>query len=532
MKTKYKIGIRKEDKSFESRTPLLPVDIEDLLLQFKNSIEFYLERSRESDEIFVDENGKKVHLKQRCIPDDEYQKVGVMIVDDLSCCDVILGIKEIPHENVTDISGITKIINGFFPGKTFVFFSHTHKGQEYNLDMLWEMINQKCSLIDYELLVENVNEKEYEKVRKKLKGHMTPAAEFDRTVYFGKHAGIVGAIDTLWVFGKRMEYEGVKTPFSSLYQAIDYRDTSYSENEDTPEYKKGIHDYEKAKSAIIELGKEINSKGLPKDCPPIIIGITGKSTKSTSSKIKLGHSAEGASELISYLNPMVISPEMLEGPDFVPNLNQVYVVYFDRSHTSEDIFIKYLPKLTILINCLIWHRHDSRPVSIKNLKKIYSEPFSKSNQLRVIGDITCDPGGSIEPSKDTYSNEPYYIYHPHLDSDDNLKWEKEKDREENLFPTTCKINSVEGIGPVIVSITNLPCELPKEASRKFSKLLKEYVSEIAKVDGGEPSFDNLNVNRDVKRSVILYNGELTPDYQYLKEILDAYAATSKLKNPF
>jgi hypothetical protein len=60
----------------------------------------------------------------------------------------------------------------------------------------------------------------------------------------------------------------------------------------------------------------------------------------------------------------------------------------------------------------------------------------------------------------------------------------------------------------------MPCELPGEASRKFSKMLWSYIDDISKIDGSIP-FDELDVNNSIKRAIILYNGELTEDYKYI-----------------
>ena len=55
----------------------------------------------------------------RCFSDKEYQSAGAEVKDDLSDCDILLGIKEIPVEQL-------------IPGKTYLFFSHTKKKQAQN----------------------------------------------------------------------------------------------------------------------------------------------------------------------------------------------------------------------------------------------------------------------------------------------------------------------------------------------------------------------------------------------------------------
>ena len=76
---------------------------------------------------------------KRAFPDNSYKQLGVEINEDLSKANVIFGIKEID---------IDKIL----AGKTYVFFSHTHKGQIKNLDMLRTLVEKKSTVIDYELI--------------------------------------------------------------------------------------------------------------------------------------------------------------------------------------------------------------------------------------------------------------------------------------------------------------------------------------------------------------------------------------------
>lgn len=81
-----------------------------------------------------------------------------MIQEDLSECDVILGVKEVP-------------IRSLLPDKIYFFFSHTIKGQPHNMAMLAKLMQERITLADYELMV---NEK----------GR--------RTIMFGHYAGCAG----------------------------------------------------------------------------------------------------------------------------------------------------------------------------------------------------------------------------------------------------------------------------------------------------------------------------------------------------
>jgi len=58
---------------------------------------------------------------------------------------VIFGVKEVPIENL-------------IPNKTYFFFSHTIKAQEYNMPLLDAMLKNNIRMIDYECIRENKEE--------------------------------------------------------------------------------------------------------------------------------------------------------------------------------------------------------------------------------------------------------------------------------------------------------------------------------------------------------------------------------------
>src|SRR5450432_3037459 len=80
--------------------------------------------------------------KDRCYPDEEYRGAGVEVVQDLSDCHFLLGIKEVPAAELLE-------------GKTYLFFSHTRKAQPYNQEMFRTILRKKITLIDYECLEHN-----------------------------------------------------------------------------------------------------------------------------------------------------------------------------------------------------------------------------------------------------------------------------------------------------------------------------------------------------------------------------------------
>ncbi len=105
----------------------------------------------------------------RCFSDREYQLAGAEVTDDLSGCDILLGIKEVP-------------VGELIPGKTYLFFSHTKKKQPQNQKLLKAILEKNITLIDYECL-------EHE--------------DGQRIIGFGFFAGVVGAHNGMMAYGNR-----------------------------------------------------------------------------------------------------------------------------------------------------------------------------------------------------------------------------------------------------------------------------------------------------------------------------------------
>jgi len=434
---KVKIGIRREDKNeWERRVPLIPRHVKHLVRG--NKIEIVIQPS-----------------EIRIFDDNMYWQAGAQLVEDLSECEIILGVKEIPEEFIE-------------PGKTYIFFSHTIKGQEYNMPLLKRMMDLACSLIDYETVVDD---------------------EGKRLIFFGRFAGIAGMIDTLWAYGKRFKWEGVNTPFDKIKMANEY------------------DSLEDAKVQIAEIGESIKKEGLP-DSKPIVCGITG-----------YGNVSRGAQEIMDLLPYEEISPAELLRKD-VSNLPQdriikvvfkesdmVELIYPGRGFELQDYyknpvkyrsrFEQYLPLMDILLNCIYWTPDYPRVVTKDWVQRAWSD--NKVPRLKVIGDISIDIGGSIECSVEaTHPGDPVYIYDPVKD---------------------IAVYGVEGDGPVIMAVDNLPCELSHEASETFSDALVGFIPDLVKVDF-DAAFENLTLPDPLKRAMILHKGKLTPDYQYLKDFLN------------
>lgn len=432
------IGIRREDiNRWEWRAPLTP---------------------REVARLVADE-GLAVLVQPsviRVFDDASYVRAGATVVDDLSPCDVIFALKEVPPELI-------------LADKAYVFFAHVVKGQPANMPMLRRLVERRCSLVDYERIVD---------------------AEGRRLVFFGRYAGLAGMMDTLWALGRRLAWEGSETPFAALSPAWQYESL------------------EEARSAVREVGERVASGGVGNDLAPLIIGFAG-----------YGNVSRGAQEILGLLPTREISPSEVAAAagGAQPSDKVVYKVVFKEEHMVEGrgagaafdlqdyyrhpanykpVLSKYLPHLTVLVNCIYWDARYPHFVSKEDLKSLYGG--TERPRLRVIGDISCDVEGGIEATVKVTSPEvPVYVF--------------DTRREE-------AVNGVAGNGPVILAVYNLPAELPREASAYFGEQLEPYVGPVARADW-RGSFDACELPGPIKAATILFRGEFTPPYEYLERYL-------------
>lgn len=147
-----KIGILREEKfPRDARVPLTP-----------SQCKFLMERHPEI-QIVVQP------CKYRCFTNEEFNYQGIPLREDLSGCDILMGVKEVPSELL-------------LPGKNYMFFSHTIKKQSRNRKMLQTVLQKSIRLIDYECLKDKNGK---------------------RIIAFGRWAGIVGAYHALRMIGFR-----------------------------------------------------------------------------------------------------------------------------------------------------------------------------------------------------------------------------------------------------------------------------------------------------------------------------------------
>jgi alpha-aminoadipic semialdehyde synthase len=434
------IGIRREDKNrWERRTPLTPTHVEALV---KQGVSVFVQPST-----------------LRIFPDAEYSRAGAHVQEDLTPASVILAVKEVP-------------IHKLIPKRTYCFFSHTIKAQEYNMPLLDAILENHIRLIDYERIVD---------------------ATGKRLVRFGHYAGYAGMIDFFHCLGNRLLAMGYSSPFLHVGYTHMYVDLDY------------------ARAAVTAIGKEIEQAGLPRALGPLVFTFTGS-----------GSVSRGARDIFELLPHRWVHPRDL--PALVESKSfDNHVVYgvmatsdnivrlrdpeqhdkpLDKAHyyanpeLYESTFAQTIaPYTSVLVNCLYWDQRYPRLLTSQQ-----AEHLARSRRSRLIGlaDLSADRGGSVEfMQRLTTIDHPYYVYdvERQVASDD--------------------IASERGV--LILSVDNLPTEIPFEASKYFGDSLLPFIKNLAASDGSLPFADQTDLAPELRTAVITSQGELTPAYKYIAD---------------
>ncbi|NIK73877.1 hypothetical protein FHS56_001390 [Thermonema lapsum] len=363
-----KIGLIREGKTPpDKRVVLLPEQC--LLLQERYpEVQIYVEKS-----------------PVRCVPDTDYEKAGLPVVDNISVADLLLGIKEVP-------------IEALIPEKTYMFFSHTIKKQPYNRKLLQTILQKHITLIDFECLTDE---------------------DGNRLIAFGRFAGIVGAYNALWTYGKRFGAYELKR----AYECKDYE----------------------------ELKQELKKVKLPTNYK---IVLTGR-----------GRVGNGAAEVLDAAGIRKVSPQEFVGQTFekpvyaqlasrdyyAPNEGiyfdeKEFYLYPERFHSD---FLKYALTADMLITGHFWNPRSEPLFTVDDMQ-------SPAFKIKIIADITCDIRGSVPSTiRATTIESPVYDFDPFTG--------KERAPFSNARFVT------------VMAVDNLPCELPLDASRLFGRQFIENV---------------------------------------------------------
>ena len=398
---------------------------------------------------------------KRAFPDEAYLAQGARLTEDLSPADVILGLKEV---------AIPELI----PGKTYLFFSHTHKGQPKNRPLLRAMVERNITLIDYELLTDE-------------QGRRLVTA-------FTYFAGYAGMTDSLWTLGRRWKDKGIASAFDAIPQAIEW--------EDLPRVRR----------AVEAAGEQIRLHGTPASQPPVIIAVLGTGKTST-----------GAQSILAHLPVEYIRPDQLEHTVDHGDRHKVYVLLLDipqmfrlrpdspyratnpdnaalyRLYLSEpDHFEsnldKVFPYVTVLMNCILWSPKYPRLLTRQDTAAWWAQ----HKTLEVIGDISCDPDGAIQFSQETWITDPVFIYDPATDT---------------------STLGFAGDGIAVMAVTNLPCEFSSDASELFSEELLEHLLALGHADLTASSPRAAGFPPALARATLLWKGEFTEAFGYMREFL-------------
>jgi alpha-aminoadipic semialdehyde synthase len=435
MRKNLVVGILKEEKSeWEHRTPLTPSDVKWLV---KKGIQVEVESN-----------------SARTFSDKEYQKSGAKIVKKAKKAELLVGIKPPRHDDI-------------LKNKIYTVFSHTTKGQLKNRPLLRNFVKKGVTLIDYEKITDPYGR---------------------RLIYFGRFAGICGSADSLYYFGKKMEWEGVRNPFTRLKPSWKYKSL------------------EELKKDFKKVAAHIRRRGLDERLTPLIIGITGH-----------GNVSKGAQEIIGMLDPVEIHPKdmgkFIRHQKYVKD--KVYKIvflreeklraksgegfYFEEYITHPERFEsnldKYIMHMNVLIHTSYWDSRYPRMVTKSMIKKFYGK---RKSRLKFIGDISCDINGSIQLTYKTGSpDQAVYTYDP--------KKDKYTDGYEN-----------NGIS--ILAVDNLPSELPKDSSEDFSAIVRDYIYQLS-AHGVLDISNHAAIPKEIRKAVITEGGRLTEEYKYLNKYI-------------
>jgi alpha-aminoadipic semialdehyde synthase len=338
------------------------------------------------------------------------------------------------------------------------------KGQPYNMPMLKSLMDSGATLIDYEKIENDVGR---------------------RLIFFGRYAGLAGMINSLWSTGQRLKQLGFDTPLGELKQSYQYKSL------------------EEAKDAVINAGHTLEKGGMPGELDPFVIAVTGA-----------GNVARGATDILNLLPFQEITAQELKDGNVKSDtglaaINLTVDEYIEHKHGGDFDLMhyidhpneyrsnieSYLPGIDLLVNGLYWDERYPRLVTKKWLQR---QHLNHELRLKVIGDITCDIHGSIECTETaTPIEEPVFIY--------NI--------ESDTFQYGFKGEDI-----AVMAVDILPSELPKESSEHFSSSLMPFLSDIATADFTAP-LSELDLPDAVKRALIVYRGELTPNFEYLRAYL-------------
>lgn len=389
----------------------------------------------------------------RCYSEDEFVDAGAVIQEDVSEASVIFGVKEVPIPNL-------------IANKTYFFFSHTIKAQDYNMGLLDKLKELNIRMVDFECIREP-----------KVEGKLP-----QRLVAFGRYAGIAGAFDFLRGIGEFLLEKQFQTPFliGSSYMYLDY---------------------DAMKGALARLADNIRAGGMPRKLAPMVFAVTGT-----------GRVAQGSVEVLEQLPHVNVPPselrEYLADPANASNNRQIIISIFssqdiarpkdkskqfDKKHyyahpeEYEGYFKEYLDLVTWLVNGIYWEAKYPRVLTKADLK---ASVEAGTNKMIGVTDISADYEGSVEfTSIFTSIEEPFLLYNA-IDGEFKEKINDSLTESDILF----------------TSVDHLPAEMPKEASNHFGSKLMPFVEAVVKSDFTKPFAEQTDLPEEIRNACITAHG--------------------------
>jgi len=355
----------------------------------------------------------------RIFVNEEYKEAGIKVTDNISDCDVLLGVKEVPVDNL-------------MPNKKYFFFSHTIKKQPYNRKLLQAILQKNIELYDHETIVDE-------------RGF--------RLIGFGYYAGIVGAYNGLRTYG--LKYDLFQLPKA---QAL------------------------ADKKALIE---KLNNIQLP----PIKILLTGTGRVGNGSKEMLDSMNIKQVNVDDFLHqqfdePVYVQIDVLDYNERIDGNVLGINDFFNNPSAYKSNFMRFAKVADLYIAAHFWD--EKAPIFYSR-----EEASSKYFNIKVVADISCDIDGPIASTiKASTIADPIFGYDPKSGKEANYK-------DENII--------------AVMSVDNLPSELPKDASIGFGEMFSQHVI---------PAFFNGDKDGILERALMTHSGKLTERFSYLQDYVD------------
>ncbi|KAH9461185.1 hypothetical protein Pst134EA_017495 [Puccinia striiformis f. sp. tritici] len=446
------------NRLWERRTPLIPDHVQKLVEKFGESLSVKVESSQ-----------------KRIFDDQSYVKAGAELVAAGGADgDVVMAIKEIPIEDLKDRR----------PGKprTYLFFSHTHKGQSYNIPLLKRMVKSGDQFIDWELLV----------------NPQTGARE----VSFGRLAGVVGAGESLSGYGLSALKKGFSTPFLNLARPYTFKSTA--------EFFDGL---KLLRSRIVNEGYRGPMLGV------VVTGSTGRVGKGIVET--LDHAGIVWAENLAQFQDQMASSESSQIhhrilgykaklEDYIVHQSAECGQIFDRAQYNahpeqfRSVFHETVaPWTTLLINGAYWSSGVPRLLSNDQLAHLFKQP---NPRLAGVADISCDFHGGLE-----FVDRATTIEAPYAD----FKYDHNRSimAESQWTDVDTRLQ--------LISIEILPSELPKDASEDFSSAIFPYITSLiqSKLSQNAVEVEQPELLHRLKNGMICGDGKLMPQHEGLTSLL-------------